>query len=197
SDEYIRGFKRIWVKIRTKKFPEPNNLSDRPITPSHSLVFFDGEGNHFSDLYEWRAFIHDKLRSEAHPKCLSVSEANTAPIALHVRYGDGFRDAISTLDYYTQGAIRTPITWFSASLRCVRQVAGWLVPAVVESNGARKELDELLRLPNVSLSRSGNPLCDLLMLGRSTLLVGSGGSSFSAWGAFLRRERTITHPARL
>src|SRR5438093_8588924 len=78
SDEYIRGFKRIWVKIRTKKFPEPNNLSDRPITPSHSLVFFDGEGNHFSDLYEWRAFIHDKLRSEAHPKCLSVSEANTA-----------------------------------------------------------------------------------------------------------------------
>src|SRR2546422_10131520 len=45
SAQYIGGFRRIWVKIRTKKFYEPNNLSDLPIASSDSLVLFDGDRN--------------------------------------------------------------------------------------------------------------------------------------------------------
>ena len=96
-------------------------------------------------------------------------------------------------DYFTKGAIRTPLTWFVRSLQHVRDVAGASVPAVVVSDGTEEQLRPILQLPNVRFARPGCAISDLLTLASAKVLIGSGGSSFSAWASFLSGAATVTH----
>jgi hypothetical protein len=91
---------------------------------------------------------------------------------------------------------KTPLSWFAACLRQVREAAGRPVRAYVVSDGTRRQLRELLAIDDVVFLRPGNAITDLLTLSRARVLLASGSSSFSAWGAFLGQMPAISHPGQ-
>ena len=82
------------------------------------------------------------------------------------------------------------------ALRHVRQAIGQEVKAFVASEGTERDLRPLLQEPDVELVKSASAISDLLILAKSRVLIGAGGSSFSAWASFLSGAPTITHPGQ-
>ena len=64
------------------------------------------------------------------------------------------------------------------------------------SDGQPHELRELLDEPGVELVTPASPISDMLLLSRAEVLIGSGGSSFSAWASFLGGMPTVSHPGQ-
>jgi len=92
--------------------------------------------------------------------------------------------------------LRTPISWFIESLEYIRRIAGFPLKAYIVSNGKQEEFKELLSLKNVFFLNNRSAIVDLLILSKAKILIGSGGSSFSAWAAFLGQMPTITYPGQ-
>ena len=179
----------------TAHIAEPERLSAAPDLPKSgtAIVRFEGPGRFFEDFAEHRALLLDALRSEAEPRWLALADRLHAPIGINIRCGNDFRPAESNADYYTKGAIRTPLAWFVETLQHVRTIAGTTIPAVVVSDGTARQLRPVLQLPHVRFARPGCAISDLLTLASTRVLIGSGGSSFSAWASFLSRATTVTH----
>lgn len=198
SKDYVRGYSRLLAKCRSTRSPEPDDLSVCPVNSDDgwTLVSFRGDRAHFLDLLKWRAEIREALRAETRPRWQSLAEQFSTPLAINVRCGNDFRVAKTVSDFHEKGGIKTPMSWFVESLNAVREVAGWSVPAVVVSDGTHRQLGELLDLPGVRFARPGCAVSDLLTLANARFLIGSGGSSFSAWGAFLSGAPTISHPGQ-
>ena len=116
------------------------------------------------------------------------------PIVLNVRRGKDFPEVSSS--GAAKGPVRTPLEWFISSLHAVRQIIGSPAQAFVISDGTETDLAPLLRQKNVTFVKSESPMVDLLILAKAKLLIGSGGSSFSAWGSFLGQMPTITYPGQ-
>lgn len=172
------------------------NASERGET-SNVIVEFDGAKNMFQDICTWRELLKEKLRSITRQRWLSMVDAvGTIPIGINVRLGNDFRQAVTERDYYTKGAIRTPVAWFVDSLQLIRRVVGFPAQAVVVSDGSEDALCDLLALENVTFLRPGCAISDLLILCNTKVLIGSGGSSFSAWASFLGQMPTISHPGQ-
>jgi hypothetical protein len=197
AGNYVHGPMRAWVSATAGRVAEPTADGWRPPKVRRSaIVSFAGYGNLFADLSESREAILRELRSDAQPRWLQVADAMGAPIGINVRCGRDFRQAATPQEYYVSGALRTPLAWFVRTLQFVRQAAGSEVPAVVVSDGTRSELAELLSLPGVRFARPGCAISDLLALAQARVLIGSGGSSFSAWSAFLSGAISVTHPGQ-
>ena len=180
---------------RLVRLAEPKALTDRPESrpPTPAVVSFAGPGDFFASLAPYRERLLRALRADAQPRWVDLADRLTAPIGVNVRCGFDFRAAASEADYFTKGAIRTPIPWFIGSLERVSEAAGAAVPAVVVSDGTEEQLRPLLQMPNVRFARPGCAISDLLTLSSAKVLIGSGGSSFSAWAAFLSGAPTVTH----
>jgi hypothetical protein len=203
GDNYVAGTTRAWVAATAARVAEPPHWNDwressvsRNTVSRNTIVCFAGYGNMFGDFLEHRKTLLHELRLDTRPRWLKVADSMAAPIAVNVRCGRDFREAASPQDYYKSGALRTPIPWFVRALEFVRRAAGAQVPAVVVSDGAADELSELLSLPDVTFARPGCAISDLLVLSRGRVLIGSGGSSFSAWAAFLSGAPSLTHPGQ-
>ena len=198
AHNYVRGPMRTWVAATAARVAEPPAAGDwrLPSVRTNTIVSFAGYGNLFADLLEHRVSILQELRSDAQQRWVDLADAMAAPIGINVRCGRDFRQAASPQEYYTAGALRTPIVWFVRALQFAREAAGSDVPAVVVSDGTRGELAALLSLPNVTFARPGCAISDLLTLARARVLIGSGGSSFSAWAAFLSGAPSLTHPGQ-
>jgi hypothetical protein len=136
------------------------------------------------------------LRDDARPKWVTLADRLAAPIGVNVRCGNDFREARTDADYTNSGAVKTPVPWFVTALKALRDMAGSPVPAVVVSDGTRDQLRDLLALPHVHFARPGCAISDLLTLAHAKVLIGSGGSSFSAWASFLSGATTISHPGQ-
>ncbi len=162
-----------------------------------ALVVFKGPGEYFRPLYGCHELINQELEARVRPRWrIAAAEASRGrPIGVHVRRGD-FGTARSASDFVTSGNLRTPIEWFAATLDHVRAVIGSDVPAFVVSDGPRSDLEALLRRPSVAFARTGSAIGDLLALSRSRLLIASGGSTFSAWAAYLGQMPTLTIPGQ-
>jgi hypothetical protein len=178
---------------RYARLPEPHEIGERPRDRPPVVVRFEGPGTFFEPLAPHRAWLREALHGDAHPKWVALADRVRAPIGINVRCGHDFRAAQSETDYMTKGAIRTPLMWFIEALRRVRDLAGAAVPAIVVSDGTQSQLQPLLDEPNVRFGRPGSAISDLLTLASSDVLIGSGGSSFSAWASFLSGAPTITH----
>jgi hypothetical protein len=141
-------------------------------------------------------FLLDELRAVTRPRWLKAADSvRDIAIALHLRHGD-FAIPSCPEDLVTKGGIRTPISWFIRSLKLIRDAIGFPAEAVIFSDGTDRDLAELLDCDNVRLVRTGSAISDLLALGRAKVLIGSGGSSFSAWASYLGQMPTITHPGQ-
>jgi hypothetical protein len=193
SDGYVSGpaLRRARSVLRVD---EPADLTQRPAPVDAPIVVsFAGPGDFFASLAPYRDRLLRALRADAQPRWLELAQRLAAPIGVNIRCGHDFRPAENENDYFTKGAIRTPLTWFIRSLEQVRSVAGAPVPAVVVSDGTAEQLRPILQLPNVRFARPGCAISDLLTLSSAKVLIGSGGSSFSAWASFLSGAATVTH----
>jgi hypothetical protein len=201
TEAEIGGWRRWWLRWSATELPEPAELTSAagrrpPRGSKHQVVVFAGEQDHFRRLNGWEDVLHAQLRAMTRPRWLRRGDRVAgAPIGIHVRRGD-FRDAETAADFRTRGGLRTPISWYVESLEAIREVAGVRAGAFVVSDGTAEELRELLAVPGVLPVATGAAIGDLLALSRSKLLIASGGSTFSAWGAFLGRMPAVAYPGQ-
>lgn len=202
--ENVGGWRRFWIEANSRHHPEPENFNDIARVNfdenGHNeaeVVTFQGEGNHFRDLAGWEEFLLSELRSIARKRWLDLAaEFSDAPIAINVRCGNDFKNAKKQEDYLNKGGIKTPLEWFISSLSTIRSALGYQAKAVVVSDGTEETLRDLLAIDNVHFVRPGCAISDLLILSQAKLLIGSGGSSFSAWASFLGQMPTISYPGQ-
>jgi hypothetical protein len=154
-------------------------LIDRP------LYSFDGLNAH-------GPLLRRDLCAITRPRHLQRARAvPLAPIGINIRCGRDFRPppAAGASAEWIGWLQQTPLAWFIETLEVVRAMVGEPVAALVVSDGSEQQLGPLLALPAVQLLRPTNAIVDLLVLGRTRLLLGSGSSSFSAWAAFWANKR--------
>lgn len=181
NGSYSHKYKKTLIEIRNKK----------------EINWFSGDGCFFSDLHDFQPLIKKELLKIAHPKVLADLEKVDVPkIILNIRRGKDFSDAKVPEDFIFKGGLRTPLSWFILSLSQIRAHAGDNIPALIISDGDSADLTEILSLPNVSLANTKTALADLLLLSKAKIILGSGGSSFTAWGSFLSKAITITIPGQ-
>lgn len=191
--EDIGRMKRLWLLSVAKKEPEPDDFDfpQKRTTSKHIIVAFKGERDHFRKLNGWNQFLYKEIRAMTRDQWLKEADKilNIPSIGIHVRRGD-FAEPESDKDFYTKGLLKTPLLWFIKSLWVIREILGFSAKAFVVSDGMEKELEGLLNLENVIFVRSGSAISDLLVLSKAKILIGSGGSSFSAWASFLGQMPT-------
>ena len=194
--DYVTGLKRRWLQLTADHVPEPDDLSTLPKHTDKTVVDFRGWKDYFRQLNGHSQFLHRSLRSITKAAWLcKVDACDGAFIGLHVRRGD-FTATILPDDYRVKGALRTPIEWFVESLETVRRAVGLPVRAVVVSDGRQDELRELLGVENVTWGQTGSAIGDLMLLSKAKILIGSGGSSFSAWASYLGQMPAVAHPGQ-
>jgi hypothetical protein len=195
---YVGSGPRLWPRISAShEVDEPQNLHEAPIDrDSPDVVVFRGERDHFGSLSGWDAVLLQELRAMTRERWLNRADViGPVAVGVHVRRGD-FVEAKSAEDFIFKGAIRTPMEWFVESLTLIRQICGCAVPAIVVSDAPDSALADLLRLDAVTRVDTGSAIGDLLVLTRARLLIASGGSSFSAWAAFLGQMTTVAYPGQ-
>ena len=197
----IGGIRRIWLQCVADKEPEPDRfdyLKNETINiMTERIIVFEGDNSRLSKLNGWDQFLYEEIRAMTRYRWLKVVDRiQDVPIGINVRRGKGFTDPKSDTDFYTRGAVRTPLPWFVESLRVIREVLGFPAKAFVVSDGTEKDLKDLLSLENVVFLRPGCAISDLLVLSKARILIASGGSSFSAWASFLGQMPTISHPGQ-
>jgi hypothetical protein len=69
--------------------------------------------------------------------------------------------------------------------------------AWIFSDGTDGQLRDLLALPNTRRLTFGSSVADLLALTVAPVIVGTAGSTFGAWGAFLGRVPSLWPPGGL
>jgi hypothetical protein len=152
--------------------------------------------DYFQELKEFHTVVKDKLYDYVRPSVLKAILNQPAPeIGIHIRRGD-YQEPKAGDDFRIQRHAYTPLNWYVETLKRIRQVAGWDVPATIFSDGYATELQAILELPQVSLSAETSALFDLLTMSRSRLLVGSCHSSFSSWASYLGQCPTLWQAGR-
>jgi hypothetical protein len=152
--------------------------------------------DYFQDLKEFHSIVKKKLYDYVRPSVLKAILEKPAPeIGIHIRRGD-YQEPKEGDDFRIQRHAYTPLNWYVDTLKTIRQVAGWDVPTTIFSDGYSTELQEILELPQVSLSAETSALSDLLTMSRSRLLLGSCHSSFSSWASYLGQCPTLWQAGR-
>ena len=193
--QYINGLRRLFILTTFRKVNELNqNYSE---SSNRELYLFSGDSAFFNGLHEYHTLIKTSLEQDLHHS-LRKFIANTvvSPIVMNIRRGKDFKDAVVESDFMNKGAIRTPLVWFIETLKQIRSMMNADIPALIISEGDRNDFKDLLTLPNVILSKSPSAITDLILLSKAKIILGSGGSSFTAWGSFLSKASTITIPGQ-
>lgn len=146
----------------------------QPLIPYRSMVV---QGFH--------AILSERVKAE-------TSGLIGSPIAIHVRLGD-FRRVGVHEDFAKVGNARTPMGYFCRLVERIRDTIGWDAPVRIYSDGKNSELQDLLRMRNVTRARDRNPVLDMVEMSLSKVLILSAGSSFSQWAAFLGTQPVIAH----
>jgi hypothetical protein len=193
----VNGLKKTWLRAFAVDVKEPGEdptaASD---TTKDVIVTFEGPGGHFERLNGWSEYLMQELRAITRERWLDVvDEFGEVPLAVHVRRGD-FALAATEDELFTRGGIRTPTVWFTRCLDTIRSAVDARVRTVIVSDGTDWDLRDLLTRTDVELVRTGSAIADLLLLSNARVLIGSGGSTFTAWASFLGQMPTVTVPGQ-
>lgn len=192
---YVR---QLYYRARYASLQEPENWWQKaPSTlPQMNLITFQGFEPGFAPLNEHSSLISQALFSILRPKWQQwIATANVQPIVLHVRLGD-FKPVSAPEDLVMKGNVRTPLHWYRSAISHVRRFLGAECGVTIFSNGRPGELEELLSLSNVTCLEAPNALTGIFAMAKAKVLIGSGGSSFSAWASFLGRMPTVVVPGQ-
>lgn len=137
-----------------------------------------------------RREFYDLLTAATHEL---IARQKSVKIACHVRRGD----FISPTDpRYSLGGryCQTPNQFFLDAIKAIRQKVGEDLPATIFSNGKPDEIQELLKLPKVTLAVPNSDLVDLVTMSRSDYLITSAWSSFSYMAGYLGESAILRLP---
>ncbi|MDX2150563.1 MAG: alpha-1,2-fucosyltransferase [Bryobacteraceae bacterium] len=196
SDD-IRGLTKWRIERSAARLPEPEDLEvPAPGGKDDQLVVFKGMGKGFVKLNGHHQLLRREIEAITHPRWLEqvrrAGDGMPQAVALHIRRGD-FAIPRTPEEMITRGGVQTPLSWFIDSLALVRRRAGWRVPAFVFSDAPPAELEPLLASGEVRIAHTGSAIADILLMSTARLLIGSGGSTFSGWAAFLGQMPVVTH----
>ena len=194
----VAGIRKRLLRSRLPAVSEAELTTDARPSPSEGLrIVFRGDGAHFADLHAEQAFVRARFHEIVKPKWHKlVRDLPHAPIGLNIRLGRDFAVARSPRDFVERGAVQTPVSWFVDALRTLRAITRKALPAIVVTDGTPRQLAPLLALPDVHYCRTPAAATDLLALARARFLVGTGGSSFTAWAAFLGQIPIVSIPGQ-
>jgi len=196
----VGGLKRQLLQRKAKKQLVAEGFEffiDQVKDKEDVILQFKLDEGYFETLHGFDQFLLQHLRSMTKKRWLKLADdVGDVPIAINVRCGNDFREAKTEQDYYTKGAIKSPLQWYMDSLTSVREAIGYAAKAIVVSDGTPEQLQGLLDMENVVFHRPGCAISDLLLLSRAQIFIASGGSSFSAWASFLGQMPTISHPGQ-
>ena len=197
DQSYVHGLRKQ-VLLRTGRFFSELDLPqwEKARSTSPHILIFEGDRNHFSDFAGRQAELKAALMHIASPRVTSELQVSLPPIALNIRRGKDFRDPRDPLEFQTTGGLRTPLDWFVQTLQRVRNLMGEEIGAYVISDGDEVDLKPVLSLRNTVHIKCTTALADLLLISQARFLIASGGSSFSAWGAFLSGAPTLSIPGQ-
>ena len=215
SNRYYAGYfkkessslRRLRVKNKYKrtsndlKFMEPKIKELNGINPAkYRFIVFNEVPNwddFFGDINHHRELVRDGLQEMLNPEIVAKLNQQTAPgIGVHIRLGD-FHKLKEGQDFKDAGATRTPIPYFVDMVKKVREIVGENLPVTIFTNGKESELRDILQLPSISVAPKNPDIVDLLLLGRSQVIVTSAGSTFGYWSGFLSEAPIIMHPDHL
>jgi hypothetical protein len=187
----VTGWRRRLVRARFARVED--GLVGNEVQPGNVIVTFRGDGRHFQDLSGHQDYLLDQLSLAAKPRWRRAADRYPRlPIVLNVRRGKDFREASHRTDFLRAGGLRTPLDWFIHALEGLRRTLGRDLDAYVISDGTPADLEPLLRLAPIHHLNLGSAIADLLLLSRACVVIGSGGSSFSAWASFLSQSPALT-----
>ena len=193
---------RLIASIREKKFERLPRENEPIVEKLRSIpaekVFEFGAiphwSNFFEGLSEHRDLVLNLFEQIVKPAIMARVDALDRPvIGVHIRMGD-FRKLNPGEDFSKVGAVRTPEKYFIDMITNIRAAKGSCLPVSVFTDGHRHEFSELFSLPGISMVEGNPDLVDLILLSRSSVIVGSAGSTFSYWAAFLSQSPFIMHP---
>lgn len=199
SENEIPRAKSIYLYYTLPKMKEPDNFDEPVISgSSDNLIYcFEGQKNRFLKLYKYREFLFNELIKITNQKWINLANSfKDIPIGINIRRGKDFKDPKSESDLYTKFGIRTPLEWYIKCIKIIREYVGYCVKAFIVSDGTQKDLAKLLSLDNIFFLRPGSAISDLLVLSKAKVLIGAGGSSFSAWASFFGQMPSIFHPGQ-
>lgn len=179
SSGYICGFEKYLI-LATHKHVTPDQFAN---VRSSCVIVFNTMGA-FTPLIGRHKFVAQKFYEMVNePHLPDMSDVPSRFIGLHVRCGD-FQPYNPEALAVGKSNIRQPLEWYRDCLREGRRRIGVDLPAVVFSDGNARDLSLLLNEPGVQLSPCSSPLADLILMARSSLLIGSR-SSFSLWASYI------------
>jgi hypothetical protein len=191
TPEQITGLKRVYLELTAERISEYAPSAAENGGRRALLREFAGMEGHFRALRGSEHVIRRELIRATRSKWVDLASRSDLPtIGIHVRAGD-FAIAQSDSDFRHRGAVRTPLSWFVMVLGALRAQSPGLTAFVV-SDATDRALAPLLSLDGMARVDTGSAIGDLLTLSRARVLLGSGGSSFSAWAAYLGETPVIT-----
>jgi hypothetical protein len=191
--EYVTGVERIRVLLSYPKLTERHfqETIDQK-SCSEAVIVFHGDGNRFRSLRGENAFLLASLKRMTKPKWIEEASKGDYILGVNIRLGRDFHVPATEQDMQIRGGVLTPIDWFVKAITDLHVRIG-PVPSLVVSDGNQSALRPVLELPNVRFYAGGSAISDLLCLARCSALIGTGGSSFTAWGAYLANAPVLTH----
>lgn len=172
---------------------EPELLRLKESRKKHIYVFskLPSSKYYFEKLKPHRSLVKDLLEKMIQPELLSVLKLLPSPvIGVHIRMGD-FRK-LNPGETYNGGHVRTPESYYTDIISRIRKINPHL-PVTVFTDGYENEFEVLFRLPKVKLAMTNPDIVDLLLLSKSKFFIGTYGSTFSYWAAFLSNDTVIMH----
>lgn len=188
---------RFRASMQCRRLPKcylddlPHARREVLVDGNRHFIFRWNTSHNFGDLANERRFLLEQLRACSLGRQVAFVDSleESDFIAMNVRTG---RDFVKRNP--EDGGFRlTELQWFVESLAEVRKRYGDLFCYIL-SDGGPKQLRDLMRLPRVRLIRTPSAVADLLIMTKSKVLLGSGDSTFSAWGSFLGGMDTYSSP---
>lgn len=180
---YVSGIRRAWI-LRTMRIMDELEWSRNSV----GVVRFVGIGNDsFRRMLDHHDYICSRLRLITDDGILRFVDSISAEpfIGVHVRRGDFKINGLAVAD-----------GWYIRAIdHAVRQTGVSLVR--VFSDGRENELNFIANaFPHVRvvIMPKAKPLSDIWALSKSAVMVGSSGSSFSAWAVALGQMPSIWNP---
>ena len=141
-----------------------------------NVKYIKGFGDGFNSLYGFEKFLKKEFRSLINEEVNQTKYKDS--ICCHIRMGDFTESEGGKIENNT----RIPLNWYIDVIKKLRENNNE-INVFLFSDGKTQELKSILKLNNVRLETSNNPILDILRLSSSKIFIGSY-SSFSFWSAF-------------
>ena len=190
----VTGLRKLWLLSRCTRVLE-DQLREEQLTgapASSQLMVFAGLRRFFEPLWGQSILIRRELLAALRPREREhYAQAIQPEIAVHVRLGDFTR---ATAEASVSGHVPTGMDWFVQRVLELQEALG---PADVSvfSDGTNEQLRPLLAVPGVRRQSPASSVVHILLMSDARVLVGSGGSTFSAWASFLGQQPTVWRSA--